>query len=276
MPFWNALSFQDRNSTTMNQFLMFNDHTIIVVMVVTVLTGYSVIVLILQTFFNKFILEEKTLERVWTIFPSLSLLFVAVPSIKILYLTEEILGPSFSLKVMGHQWYWSYEMPGFSQETDCFLKPSSIARLIMADPQVAVPMSKTIRLLVSSQDVIHSWALPSAGVKVDANPGRINQSQLVVKRPGLLFGQCSEICGANHSFIPITLKALYKPANRARTFLSKMWNKGLFIPQTKPLSWTLMAILMISVLILTKKSLSRKTVKKVDHHKHPINKKWTW
>jgi len=210
MPFWNALSFQDRNSTTINQFLMFNDHTIIVVIIVTALIGYSVMTLVSQTFFNKFILEEKTLERIWTIFPSLSLLFVAVPSMKILYFTEEILGPSFSLKIIGHQWYWSYEIPRLFQETDRFLKPSSVARLLVADPQVVIPTSKTIRLLVSSQDVIHSWALPSAGVKVDANPGRINQSQLVIKRPGLLFGQCSEICGANHSFIPITIKALYK------------------------------------------------------------------
>lgn len=276
MPFWNALSFQDRNSITINQFLMFNDHTMIVVIIVTILIGYSIATIISQTSFDKFILEEKTLERIWTIFPSLSLLFVAVPSMKILYFTEEILIPSFSLKVIGHQWYWSYEIPGHFQEIDRFLKPSSVARLIIADPQVAIPTSRIIRLLVSSQDVIHSWALPSAGIKVDANPGRINQSQLTVKRPGLLFGQCSEICGANHSFIPITVKAIYKLVHWSLNIFVKNVNKSLSIPQTKPLSWNLVALTLLFTIILTKKSLTKKTEKKKNSPRLPLNKKWLW
>jgi cytochrome c oxidase subunit 2 len=261
---------------TMNQFLMFNDHTIIVVIIVTILIGYSVVIIISQTFFDKFMLEEKTLERIWTVFPSLSLLFVAVPSMKILYFTEEILIPSFSLKIIGHQWYWSYEIPGHFQEIDRFLKPSSVARLLVADPQVAVPTSRIIRLLVSSQDVIHSWALPSAGIKVDANPGRINQSQLTVKRPGLLFGQCSEICGANHSFMPITVKAIYKLVFSSLNIFVKNVNESLFIPQAKPLSWNTVALALLCTLILIKKSLAKKAEKKKNSPRIPLSKKWLW
>lgn len=207
MPFWTNLSFQDRNSPSIDCLIIFNDHSIIVLVLVTILVGYSIVITVTQNIFNKFFLEETTLEGMWTILPTASLLFIAIPSIKALYITEDLARPSASMKITGHQWYWSYEIPGWLEETDSFIKPSIVARLLISEPQIEIPTKTTIRLIITSSDVIHSWALPSAGVKVDANPGRVSQSQITIKRTGLAFGQCSEICGANHSFIPITIKS---------------------------------------------------------------------
>ena len=136
---------------------------------------------------------------------------ICYPSLKILYFIDEILNPYFSIKAIGHQWYWSYEYPEFNNyEINCYINNYSNLnefRLLETDNRLIIPFKISLRLIVSSLDVIHSWTIQSLGIKVDAVPGRINQLNLFSLRPGLFFGQCSEICGINHRFIPIILES---------------------------------------------------------------------
>jgi cytochrome c oxidase subunit 2 len=140
------------------------------------------------------------------------LLFIAFPSLRILYLLDEINNPSISIKTIGHQWYWSYEYSDFNRiEFDSYIIPRNEIkidgfRLLDVDNRVVLPINNQIRVLVTATDVLHSWTVPSLGVKIDANPGRLNQTNFYINRPGLYFGQCSEICGANHRFMPIVIE----------------------------------------------------------------------
>jgi len=157
--------------------------------------------------YDKYLIEGQEIETIWTILPGLILLFIALPSLKTLYLIEDTKTPSLTIKVNGHQWYWSYEYPNFKErEVECFIEQSNSYRLLKTREIIHIPVKSTTRTLISSIDVIHSWTVPSMGVKVDALPGRLNQTFLSSKRLGVFSGQCSEICGTNHSFIPILVK----------------------------------------------------------------------
>jgi cytochrome c oxidase subunit 2 len=160
------------------------------------------------------------LEIVWTIIQALILVLIAVPSFALLYSLDEILDPQITLKIVGHQWYWSYEYSDYltTQSDEGFgfdsyllsaddLTPGAF-RLLEVDNRVVLPVNTHIRLLVSAADVLHSWAVPSFGIKVDACPGRLSQASLFLKREGVFYGQCSEICGINHGFMPIVVKSV--------------------------------------------------------------------
>lgn len=174
--------------------------------------------LLARLFPNKYnyrhLLEGQTIELIWTILPAVTLIFIALPSLRILYLLDEINNPAISIKAIGHQWYWSYEYSDFKNiEFDSYIKPTnelktSNFRLLDVDNRTIIPINCKIRILITAGDVIHSWTVPSLGVKIDATPGRINQTRFTAKQPGLIYGQCSEICGANHRFIPITLESI--------------------------------------------------------------------
>lgn len=176
--------------------------------------GYLIISIIFNKLINRYLLEGQRIEIVWTILPAVILIFIALPSLRILYLMDETINPIITIKAIGHQWYWRYEYSDFNNiEFDSYIKPYreiriNEFRLLDVDNRVIVPNNTQIRILVTANDVIHSWAIPSLGVKVDAVPGRLNQSNFLVERPGLMFGQCSEICGANHRFIPIVLESI--------------------------------------------------------------------
>lgn len=154
------------------------------------------------------------IEIIWTIIPAIVLIFIALPSLRLLYLLDEIRIPSITLKTIGHQWYWSYEYSDFINiEFDSYIIPVNDIninnfRLLDVDNRIVLPINLKIRILISAADVIHSWTVPSLGVKVDGTPGRLNQTNFLINRPGLFFGQCSEICGANHSFIPIVIESV--------------------------------------------------------------------
>lgn len=130
------------------------------------------------------------------------------------YLLDELENPSLSIKTIGHQWYWSYEYSDFKNiEFDSYIIASRLLeshqyRLLDVDNRTIIPFKSIIRIIVTAADVIHSWTIPSLGVKIDATPGRLNQTRLFSNRTGLMFGQCSEICGANHRFIPIVLERI--------------------------------------------------------------------
>lgn len=160
------------------------------------------------------------LEIVWTIIPSLILMLIAVPSFALLYAVDEIIDPSLSLKVIGSQWYWTYEFSDYVREKevvfDSYMLPLSDLkegdlRLLEVDNVLTLPINTHIRVIVTASDVLHAFAIPSLGVKVDAVPGRLNQLSLYIKRPGVFYGQCSELCGVNHAFMPIVVRAVDLP-----------------------------------------------------------------
>nr|BAK40889.1 cytochrome oxidase subunit 2 [Boulengerella maculata] len=208
------MGFQDAASPIMEELLHFHDHALMIVFLISTLVLYIIIAMVSSKLTNKFILDSQEIEIVWTILPAIILILIALPSLRILYLMDEINDPHLTVKAIGHQWYWSYEYTDY--EDLCFdsymiptqeLTPGQF-RLLEADHRMVVPMESPIRMLISAEDVLHSWAIPALGVKVDAVPGRLNQTAFIASRPGVFYGQCSEICGANHSFMPIVLEAV--------------------------------------------------------------------
>jgi cytochrome c oxidase subunit 2 len=163
--------------------------------------------------------HSSILEIIWTIIPAIVLLFIAIPSFSLLYSLDEIVNPHLTLKIIGHQWYWSYEYSDYYEEGEKSVSFDSYMlnfddlilgsfRLLEVDNRVILPIKIHIRLLVTSADVLHSWAVPSFGIKVDACPGRLSQAALFLKRAGVYYGQCSEICGVNHGFMPIVVRGV--------------------------------------------------------------------
>ena len=202
-------------------------------------------------------MEGQEIETIWTILPSLLLVFIALPSLKNLYLIEDNKIPSITIKITGHQWYWSYEYSTINlREIERFIDNSNILRLIKTSEILHLPVNTLIRSLISSADVIHSWTVPSIGIKVDALPGRLNQIFLLSKRIGLFTGQCSEICGTNHSFMPIIV--IFSSVNnfikKISSILSYSFKKHnyvkieikAYIPQISPMLWI---VLIVSILI---------------------------
>nr|YP_009050543.1 cytochrome c oxidase subunit II [Dysmicohermes ingens]AIG24332.1 cytochrome c oxidase subunit II [Dysmicohermes ingens] len=226
MATWSNLNLQDSASPLMEQLTFFHDHTLLILIMITVLVGYLMNTLFFNKFTNRLLLEGQTIEIIWTILPAITLVFIALPSLRLLYLLDEICDPSITLKTMGHQWYWSYEYSDFTNlEFDSYMIPyneMSISgfRLLDVDNRIMLPMLSQIRILVTAADVLHSWALPSLGVKIDATPGRLNQTSFFINRPGLYYGQCSEICGANHSFMPIVVESI--PTKTFINWIKKM------------------------------------------------------
>nr|YP_009050441.1 cytochrome c oxidase subunit II [Paraglypturus tonganus (nomen nudum)]AIG22701.1 cytochrome c oxidase subunit II [Paraglypturus tonganus (nomen nudum)] len=214
MTTWGYLGFQDSASPLMEQLIFFHDHVMVVIILIVTFVGYMMGSLFFNKYINRFLLENQNIEIVWTILPALILIFIALPSLRLLYLLDEVNNPSVTLKVVGHQWYWSYEYSDFIQvEFDSYMVPTnemteSGFRLLDVDNRTVLPMDTQVRVLISAADVIHSWTVPALGVKVDAIPGRLNQVGFMINRPGLFYGQCSEICGANHSFMPIVVESV--------------------------------------------------------------------
>nr|YP_009262394.1 cytochrome c oxidase subunit II [Gramastacus insolitus]ANI86970.1 cytochrome c oxidase subunit 2 [Gramastacus insolitus] len=214
MASWGHLGFQDSASPLMEQLTYFHDHTMFILILITTLVGYIMINSAFNSFINRFLLENQTIEIIWTILPAVILIFIAMPSLRLLYLLDETNNSSITIKTVGHQWYWSYEYSDFlGVEFDSYMTPSldsdsNSFRLLDVDNRTVLPVNTQIRLIISAADVIHSWAVPALGVKADAVPGRLNQISFLINRPGLFFGQCSEICGANHSFMPILIESV--------------------------------------------------------------------
>jgi len=159
------------------------------------------------------IIHGTVLEIVWTIIPSLILFIVAIPSFALLYSMEEILAPQLTVKLIAHQWYRSYEYGNIGVEYDSYLVnerdlSKSEPRLLTVDHPLYLPVETNIRLIITSTDVIHSFAVPSLGLKVDAVPGRLNQLNVYINRTGLFYGQCSESRGVNHGYMPIQVVAM--------------------------------------------------------------------
>nr|QLY89829.1 cytochrome c oxidase subunit II [Azelia cilipes] len=228
MSTWANLGLQDSSSPLMEQLIFFHDHTLMILVMITILVSYLMFMLFFNKYVNRFLLHGQTIEIIWTILPAIILLFIALPSLRLLYLLDEINEPSITLKAIGHQWYWSYEYSDFNNiEFDSYMIPTNELpegnfRLLDVDNRIMLPMNSQIRILVTAADVIHSWTIPALGVKVDGTPGRLNQTNFLINRPGLFYGQCSEICGANHSFMPIVIESI--PVNYFIKWISNNMN----------------------------------------------------
>ena len=174
-----------------------------------VVTYFIVFALVRKTYSSS-IIADHIVERVWTILPIVVLIFLVYPSIYLLYLIDESRVEFLcTLKVIGHQWYWSYKIDGlFNLELDSYIDSERVVRLIDVDNRIVVPSQENIRALITSNDVLHSWAIPCLGLKIDAIPGRLNQFVFIVIFNSVIHGQCREICGVNHSFIPIVIESV--------------------------------------------------------------------
>nr|QFG38872.1 cytochrome c oxidase subunit II [Taron dubius] len=214
MGLWGQLGFQDAASPLMEELIFFHDHAMMILIMIISLVGYAAVSLMMTNYTCRSLVEGQEIETIWTIVPAFILVFLALPSLRLLYLLDEIGDCSLTVKSIGHQWYWSYEYSDFSDiEFDSYMVPTDELepgdfRLLEVDHRVVLPTQSDVRVLVTSADVIHSWTVPSLGVKVDAIPGRLNQLGFFIKYPGVFYGQCSEICGANHSFMPIVVEAV--------------------------------------------------------------------
>jgi cytochrome c oxidase subunit 1 len=236
------LSFQDPATSIMEGIVDFH-HDLMVVLIFISSLVFWILFAILKKFseiknvngIRTFAINVKQLqithhtllEIIWTIIPCVILLFIAIPSFALLYSMDELIHPVITIKVIGHQWYWHYELNDSfvfvinEIEISSFLKEISFEsrmvetsdlklgdlRLLEVDKLLVIPIKMPIRFLVTSSDVIHSWAVPAFGIKIDAIGGRLNEILTNVKRPGIFYGQCSEICGINHAYMPVVIYA---------------------------------------------------------------------
>jgi cytochrome c oxidase subunit 2 len=162
--------------------------------------------------------HNTLIEIIWTVLPALVLIGIAIPSFKLLYTQLVIPKPDLTIRAVGHQWYWSYEYPdngNFTFDANLLDKDKLSADqkdryLLQTDNEVVLPVGETIRVQITGADVIHSWTVPSFGVKHDGVPGRVNESWFKIEKAGVYYGQCSELCGVRHGFMPITVRAVSK------------------------------------------------------------------
>jgi cytochrome c oxidase subunit 2 len=234
IPAKNQLSFQDPATPIMEGIIDFHHDLMFILILISCLVFFLLFKIINyftefkksnKFFFNLIALlrsHQTNLEILWTIFPSLILFCIAIPSFSLLYAMDEMLNPQLTLKVIGHQWYWVYEYNDKLKEKTNIILLNKIVesvmlqesdletgsfRLLEVDNRIILPIKTHIRVLVTSSDVLHSWAVPSLGIKIDACPGRLNQVTCYIKRVGVFYGQCSEICGVNHAFMPIVVQS---------------------------------------------------------------------
>jgi len=217
------LGHQDPATSVVEGMINFHSFLVLVLLIIGTLVCWMLYIIIknfnseVNFSSNKFT-HASLLEIVWTILPAVVLLIIAWPSFVLLYSLDDYIDPTVTLKIVGHQWYWSYEYSDFAVEKgslnfDSYMVASNdltlgAFRLLEVDNRVVLPVKTHIRLLITAADVLHSWAVPSFGIKVDACPGRLSQASLFIKREGTFYGQCSEICGVNHGFMPIVIRTV--------------------------------------------------------------------
>nr|AXR86027.1 cytochrome c oxidase subunit 2 [Telenomus sp. ZCS-2018] len=213
---WLTFSFQDAMSPIMFYMNFFHEFIMMSIICITSLTLYIIVMMYMNKYYTNIIINNQVIETIWTIFPLLILFVLVVPSIKILYMTDETKMPFFTIKSIGNQWYWTYEYPQFKMMPfDSYMintneMNNNEFRLLDVDNRLIAPYKIKTQLITTSNDVIHSFTVPSLGFKIDSIPGRLNKSSFFMKYAGLFFGQCSEICGINHSFMPIVIESINK------------------------------------------------------------------
>ena len=218
------LGFQDPATPVMESIINLHHQIMFYLILIAVFVCWMMVRTIMLFHETKNTVPSKVvhgtlLEIVWTITPSFVLLMIFIPSFNLLYAMDKVIEPSVTVKAIGHQWYWTYEYSDVITKDDepiefeSYMVPEEDLedgqlRLLEVDNRVVVPVNTHVRVIVTSADVLHSWAVPSMGIKMDAVPGRLNQTSMYVKREGVYYGQCSEICGVNHGYMPIVVEAV--------------------------------------------------------------------
>jgi len=223
-PVAKGLGLQEGASPMKEQMAAFHDHLLLPITTAIVIFVFALLLIIIVRFNARAnpTPSKRThnvlLEIIWTLVPVLILIVIAIPSMKMLYFIDKTKEAEMTLKVTGYQWYWGYEYPdnngvnflsNMVQDKD--LKEGQ-PRLLATDNPVVLPVDTNIKILTTASDVIHAFAVPALGVKIDAVPGRLNETWVRIEKEGTFYGQCSEICGANHGFMPIEIKAVSKQA----------------------------------------------------------------
>ncbi len=203
-------------------------HDTIMFYMIIVLTLVTYILYSIVTTFSKnpisykYMIHGTTLEVVWTIFPAVILILIALPSFVLLYLSDEVIDPAMTVKAIGYQWYWVYEYSDFINESgetiqlESYIIPDELLEegqlhALDVDNRLVLPIDTHIRIVVTANDVIHDFFVPSLGIKIDACPGRLNQLSAIIQREGVFYGQCSELCGTAHAYMPIVIEAVTLP-----------------------------------------------------------------
>lgn len=203
--------FLDSGTYIMDAIVSLNDHILYYEIILMVLvTGMLAAILWKNSpFALRDLNHGSLLEIIWTLIPGLILILIALPSFRLLYLLDDMLEPSLTIKVIGSQWFWTYNYGDNSWDSYLLQDlPEGAFRQLDTDEHLVVPANTSIRFLITATDVIHSWGIPALGIKTDAIPGRINQTATEIYRPGIYYGQCYELCGLQHGFMPITLKVV--------------------------------------------------------------------
>nr|YP_004935046.1 cytochrome c oxidase subunit II [Siphonaria gigas]AEQ93911.1 cytochrome c oxidase subunit II [Siphonaria gigas] len=213
MSTWGQLNLMDAASPLQSEMFLFHDHAMVLLVGIFSFVALLGVKLVFNKLTSRTMMEAQQLETVWTIVPALLLVWLALPSLRLLYLIDEQVGSGLVLKSVGHQWYWSYEIPSLGMNFDSYMIPTSDLaegdyRLLEVDNRAMVPYKLNTSVITTSADVLHAWTLPSMGLKMDAVPGRLNSMNMFIEKPGVYYGQCSEICGANHSFMPIVVESI--------------------------------------------------------------------
>jgi cytochrome c oxidase subunit 2 len=213
------LGFQDAASQSMREIVNFHNNLLLpVIIAISVFVLFLMIYTCIRFRASKNPNPSKTthnvtVEVLWTLIPCLILIVMAVPSFKILYKQDTIPKVDLTIKAVGYQWYWGYEYPDENIIFESYMiKEENLKenqpRLLTVDNEVVVPVNKVVKVLITANDVLHAWALPSFGVKRDAVPGRINETWFKAEKVGTYYGQCSELCGIQHAFMPITVRVV--------------------------------------------------------------------
>lgn len=220
-----GLYFQDSATPQMEGLVELHDNIMYYLVIILFAVGW-ILLSIIRNYVNtkspishKYLVHGTMIELIWTITPAIILILIAFPSFKLLYLMDEVSDPSMSVLAEGHQWYWSYQYPDFLNtdnefvEFDSYIVPESdleegTLRMLEVDNRVILPELTHVRFIITSGDVIHSFACPSLGIKCDAYAGRLNQVSVFINREGVFYGQCSEICGILHSSMPIVIESV--------------------------------------------------------------------
>jgi len=212
MGIWGQLNFQEGIRTIIELINYFHDYIITFIVLILSFVTYLFAFVILTPRLDKYTVDSHVLETIWTVIPIVILLFIAFPSLYLLYLIEDVSNPSLMVKVVGHQWYWEYQYSNswFNYSFDSYIvyekSDSPLFHSLDVDNRLVLPTNATILFLITSADVLHSWTVPTLGIKADAIPGRLNYLSTLTPYSGVYYGQCSEICGSNHRFIPIVLE----------------------------------------------------------------------
>ena len=218
----NQFGFQTPITPVMDMIINFHNYVMVYVVLIMILVSYILISIVLnftsskRLISHKYLIHGTELEIIWTLIPGFILIAIGLPSFQLLYLMDEVVDPGLTVKIIGSQWYWSYNIEDYypSQinfsaymvlESDLNLGDF---RLLEVDNKLVIPIDTNVRVIVTATDVLHCWAVPSLGLKIDAVPGRLNQTSFIALIEGKFYGQCSEICGANHAFMPICVQVI--------------------------------------------------------------------